>query len=290
MRGHAVLLQILRELAFDFADQVAVALGQRIEPLHHHRIGFRIERAERQILELLPHLLHAHAAGERRIDVERLLGDAAARRRRHELQRAHVVQAVGELDQEHADVVGDRQQQLAQVLGLLGLARDQFEPLQLGEALDQRADLVAEHLVDFGAGGLGILDGVVQQGRDDGGVVELEVGQDRGDFERMREIGIAGGAGLRAMRLHGVDIGAVEQVLVGVRDCRSGRVRPDRIAASSASAATWRLGGLGAADSRQATQAPRRPNRSRPASAWGLRRQYAIESLPSCGLRTRPAS
>ena len=140
-----------------------------------------------------------------------------ARRRRHELQRAHVVQAVGELDQENADVVGDRQQQLAQVLGLLGLARHQLQPLQLGEALDQRADLVAEHLVDFGAGGLGILDGVVQQRRDDGGVVELEVGEDRRDFERMRKIGIAGGAGLRAVRLHGVDIGAVQQVFVGVR-------------------------------------------------------------------------
>ena len=209
--------RLLGELAFDLADQVAVALGQRIEPLHHHRIGFRIERAERQVLELLAHLLHAHAAGERRIDVERLLGDAAARRRRHELQRAHVVQAVGELDQQHADVVGDRQQQLAQVFGLLGLARDQLQPLQLGQPLDQRADLVAEHLVDLGAGGLGILDGVVQQRRDDGGIVELEIGEDRRDLERMREIGIAGCAGLRAMRLHGIDIGAVQQILVGVR-------------------------------------------------------------------------
>ena len=153
---------------------------------------------------------------ERRIDVERLLGDAAARRGRHEFQRAHVVQAIGELDQENADVVGDRQQQLAQVFRLLGLARHQLQPLQLGEPLDQRADLVPEHVVDFGAGGLGILDGVVQQGSHDGGVVELEVGEDRRDLERVREIRIAGGAGLRAMRLHGVDIGAVQQVFVGI--------------------------------------------------------------------------
>ena len=63
----------------------------------------------------------------------------------------------------------------------------------------------------------GVLDRVVQQRRRDGGVVELQVGQDRGDFERMGEIGIARGALLLAMRLHGVDIGAVEQLLVGVR-------------------------------------------------------------------------
>ncbi len=65
--------------------------------------------------------------GERGIDVQRLLGDAAARLRRHEVERAHVVQAVGELDQQHADVVGDGEQQLAQVLGLLGFARHEVE-------------------------------------------------------------------------------------------------------------------------------------------------------------------
>ena len=215
-RGQAVLLQVLGELAFDFADQVAVALLQRIQPLHHHRIGFRVEHAERQFLQLFTHFLHAHAPRQRRIDVERLLGDPVARCRRHEFQRAHVVQAVGELDQEHADVVGDRQQQLAQVLGLLGFARHQFQPLQLGQALHQRADLGPEDVVDLGAGRLGILDGVVQQRRDDGGVVELEIGEDRGDLERMRKIGVAGGAGLRAVRLHGIDIGAVQQVFVGI--------------------------------------------------------------------------
>ena len=71
--------------------------------------------------------------------------------------------------------------------------------------------------VDLGAGGVGVLDRVVEQRDRDRRVVELEVGQDAGDFERMREIGVAVGALLRAMLLHGVDVGLVEQVLVGVR-------------------------------------------------------------------------
>ncbi len=62
-----------------------------------------------------------------------------------------------------------------------------------------------------------VLDRVVQQRRRDRGVVELEVGQDGGDLERMGEVRVAGGALLLAVRLHGVDIGAVEQRLVGVR-------------------------------------------------------------------------
>ena len=107
------------------------------------------------------------------------------------------MQPVGELDQQHPHVVGDREQELAQVLGLLGLLGDEVEPLQLGQALDQRADLAAEHLVDLGAGRRRVLDRVVQQRRRDGGVVELEVGEDRRDFERMGEIGVARGALLR---------------------------------------------------------------------------------------------
>ena len=50
---------------------------------------------------------------------------------RHVLERAHVVQPVGELDQQHAHVVGDGEQELAQVLGLLGLARDEIERFSL---------------------------------------------------------------------------------------------------------------------------------------------------------------
>ncbi len=128
------------------------------------------------------------------------------------------------LTKQHANVVGDGEQELAQVLGLLGLARNQLQPLQLGEPLHQLADLVAEDMVDLGARRLGILDGVVQQRGHDGGVIELQPGQDRRDFERMRKIRIAGRARLRAMRLHGVDIRAVQQVFVGV-----GVVRPDAI-------------------------------------------------------------
>ena len=88
--------------------------------------------------------------------------------RRHELQRAHVVQAVGELDQQHAHVVGDGEQELAEVLGLLGLLRDEVELLDLGQAVDERADLVAEQLVDLLARRLGVLDRVVQHRGGDG--------------------------------------------------------------------------------------------------------------------------
>ena len=83
--------------------------------------------------------------------------------------------------------------------------------------VDERADLLAEHLVDLGARDVGVLDDVVQQRRRDGGVVELELGEDGRDLEGMGEVGVAGGALLVAVRLHGVDVGAIEQGLVGAR-------------------------------------------------------------------------
>ncbi len=91
---------------------------------------------------------------------------------------------------------------------------DEVEALDLGQAVDQRADLGPEQLVDLGPRDGGVLDHVVQQRRDDGRVVELQVGEDGGDFERMGEIGFAGGALLVAVRLHGIDVGAIEQRLV----------------------------------------------------------------------------
>ena len=44
-----------------------------------------------------------------------------------------------------------------------------------------------------------------------------QLGQDRGDFKRMGEIGIAGGAFLVPVRPHRIDIGPVEQRLVRIR-------------------------------------------------------------------------
>ena len=173
------------ELLLDLGDPGFAAFGQRFEPLGNHLVGVGVELAERQILELLAHFLHAHAAGKRGIDVERFLRRDAPRLGRAVFESAHIVQPVGELDQQHAHIVGDGEQKLAQILGLLRLLGDEVELFQLGQPLDQMADLMAEQPVDLGAGGVGILDRVVQERRGDGRVVKLKVGEDGGDLERV---------------------------------------------------------------------------------------------------------
>ena len=132
------------------------------------------------------------------------------------MERAHVVQPVGELHQQHPNVVAEREQELAQILGGALVFRLRLDLRQLGDPVDQPGDVRAEQLVDLFGRGERVLDRVVEDCGDDRLVVELEVGEDPGDFDRMAEIGVARGAHLRAVRLHREDVGAVDQPLVRI--------------------------------------------------------------------------
>jgi len=132
------------------------------------------------------------------------------------MQRPHVVQAVAQLDQQHADILAHRQQELAQVFRRALVLGHLLDLRQLGHPVDQPRDILAEMLLDIVDRRQRVFDRVVQQRGGDGFLVELEIGHQAGDFDRVAEIGIATGSGLRAVLLHGIDIGAVEHRLVGV--------------------------------------------------------------------------
>ena len=66
------------------------------------------------------------------------------------VERAHVVQAVGELDEDDARVLRDRQQQLAVVLDLPLLRRVERQLADLRQAVDDLRDLLAELALDVG--------------------------------------------------------------------------------------------------------------------------------------------
>ena len=84
------------------------------------------------------------------------------------------------------------------------------------EARDLK-EVVAEQALDVLGGGDRVFDGVVQDRGDDRLVVEMEVGQDAGHFDRVAEIGVARGALLGAVRVDREDICPVEHRFVGLR-------------------------------------------------------------------------
>ena len=142
-----------------------------------------------------------------RVDVERLARDLLLPRRRQKFQRAHVVQAVGQFDEHDADVVHHGQHHLAHVLGLRLFRRGEVDLADLGDALDDVRDLLAELGLDLVDGDRGVFDRIVQQSGGDGRGVELHLGQDGRDLQRMRQVRLAGLARLPLVMLLGKLVG-----------------------------------------------------------------------------------
>ncbi len=179
--------------------------------------ALRVQRREREVLELLLDLLDAEPVRERRVDVERLLGDALLLLVGHRGERAHVVQAVGELDDEDPDVARHGDEHLAHRGRLLGLARVELDPLELGDAVDDRRHLAAEVGLDVGERDLGVLDRVVQQGGGQRDLVESDVGDDAGHCERVVDVALAARPGLRPVGLGGHLVRPVDRADRGLR-------------------------------------------------------------------------
>ena len=105
---------------------------------------FRVEIFESQILELAAQLTHAEAVRDGRVNVHRLLGNALTLLGTEIFQGAHVMQAISQLDQHHADIVDHCQQHFADVLGLLFFLGNVADMRNLCEAFDQMGHFVAE--------------------------------------------------------------------------------------------------------------------------------------------------
>ncbi len=77
-------------------------------------VGQRVGIAQPKVFKLLLPLPDAQTVGERRINIQRLLGDLFLLFRLHRTERAHVVQPVGQLDQHHPDVLDHAEHHFAQ--------------------------------------------------------------------------------------------------------------------------------------------------------------------------------
>ena len=175
---------------------VALATGATgVEQLGELAEAFGLEGLEGEVLELPLHLPDPEPLGQRRVDLHGLAGDALLLRGQA-VERAHVVEPIGELDQDDPDVLGHRQQHLADVLGLLLLVAVGAELGQLGDAVDELGDLGAEPLLDVGQAVLGVLGDVVEERRLDRHGIEPELGQDLGRGDGMGDVRLAGGAAL----------------------------------------------------------------------------------------------
>ena len=138
---------------------------------------------------------------ERGIDVERLASDGFLAVGLQVLQGAHVVQAIGQLDEHHAHIGDHGQQHFADVFCLAVFAVGELDLVDLGDALDDVGYLVTEVGLNLLAGGGSVFDGIVEQAGGDGCRVHLHFGQHFSNFKGMNDVGLAGGAHLALMVL-----------------------------------------------------------------------------------------
>ena len=212
----AELVELGRERRHDLAE-VVLALGlTRRHHLLDLGVALRVQRREAKVLELPLDLLDAESVGQRRVDVERLLGDGALTGHRHDRDRAHVVQAVGQLDQQYPPVLGHGDEHLADGGGLLLFLGIELQTVELGDAVHDRGDLIPEFFGHPLLRDAGVFDGVVQQRRRDGGLVQSQVGGDIGDGDRVGDVGLAGSAKLALVGLDGGRAGASNDLDVAV--------------------------------------------------------------------------
>ena len=176
-----------------------------------------IQIAKRQVLELRLEPVDSEAMSDRRVNFHRLARDLLLPVGGEMVERAHIVQTVGELDQHDADVVRHRDDHLAEILGLLFLAALESDLRDLGHAVDELRDLGAEIRLHLRERRLGILDDVVQQAGDDRRHVELELRDDHRDVQGMRNVGLARFALLIEMHPRRVIVRAPDQPDVGLR-------------------------------------------------------------------------
>ena len=229
----ARLLHLPRHRLVNLVNFDIGLVADMFQPAGDRLIGFGFQLLERQQLHLAHIFVHADPLGERRVDIHRLLGDAAALFGAFdEMQRPHIVQPVSELDQKHADIVRNREQEFAQILRralILGLRLD-FR--QLGNAIDQPRNFRPEARLDVFNRRQRVLHRVVEQGGDDRVLVHFEVGHQPGDLDRMAEIRVARSPLLRAVHLDGIDIGAVQPILIDIGRHMPAPAPPVHIAAS----------------------------------------------------------
>ena len=212
--GRDVLLQVF--------DHALVGLAPAFDAGAKGFERARLEVLERQFLELVLDLAHPEAVGDGTVYVSRLLRDLQPALLGQMMQRPHVVEPVGQLHQDHADVIDHGQQHLAEIFRLPLFARGELNRAELRDALDDMRDVGAEKLLDTLDWRLRVFDDVVEQPRGDGNDVELHVREEIGNLERMDEVRLPRVADLSLVLEGGEDVRPPQHLNIGL-----GVDRPD---------------------------------------------------------------
>ena len=127
------------------------------------------------------------------------------------------MQAIGELDQDDADIARHRHHHLAEVFGLLFGFAAELNLRELGHAFDQIGHLRTKLFDQLLFGNTTVFDDIVHQRRHQALRIESKGGENAGDRYRMGNVGFAGSAVLAFVGITGQHIGFADLLdLLGI--------------------------------------------------------------------------
>ena len=207
----AGLLQLFGNAGLGQVQKVREAVVLLLQIVRNLLVAHRVQDLQRPVLQLPLDPLHTQPVGQGGVDLHGLHGDVPLLLLPLELDGAHIVQAVGQLDHDDPDVLRHGDEHLAQVLHLLlflGGITGVLHLSQLGDAVHQNGHRLAEFLCHLVIAGVGVLDGVVKQASHDGLRVQAHLLNDHRHRHRMHDIGLTALAQLPLMMPAGIVIGA----------------------------------------------------------------------------------
>ena len=165
-------------------DERFAFLGALFELRHDVLVILRFEVSQGDVLQFALDRVQTQLVGDLGVEVHRFPALLAPLFAREHLQRTHHLEPVGQLDEDHARVLGIADDQVAEIVGLL-FGHLEFQLRDVGQSQGDAHDLVAEAFADVGAQGEELL------GR------ELLVGQSHDVVQDGRCGGVAAEAHLR---------------------------------------------------------------------------------------------
>ena len=131
-------------------------------------IGLRVLIVEGEILEFRLDLVESEAVGNRGEDIECFTCNLILLRREHARKRAHVVETVGNLDEDDTDVVTHHQEEFLEGFGLKRCAVAEDATGNLGDSFHNVCHFLSEKVAEVLVGIVRVLFHVVEQGGADG--------------------------------------------------------------------------------------------------------------------------
>ena len=220
---NAHLIQLFDDSSLGFVQKIGKTVVLLLQIVGNLLITHGIQDLQTAVFQLPLNILDTQTVGQGRINLHGFHRDIPLFLFPLELNGAHIVQTVGQLDHDHANVLCHGNEHLAQVFHLLlflGGIAGMLHLGQLGNAIHQHGHRFAEFFGYLGIAGFGILNGVMEQTGHNGLGVQTHLLDVYRHRHRMHDIGLAAFAQLAVMMLVGIVISPEDALFFLFRESR----------------------------------------------------------------------